>query len=100
MQRQTASDLMNIRLRGSRPAGPVVVTDAPWAAAKFRTMGLYAFAWDDDAPKAIGGLHCVLYHTRPADWQDRADKLAAAGAKLQVIVKGHRAEGDMRVTWK
>lgn len=97
---QSASDLMEIRLKGSRPPGPVVVTDAGWAAARFRDIGLYAFAWDDRAPEAVMGLHCVLYQTRSDGWHDRAVRLGDAAKKLQVIVKGHGPAGDMRVNWK
>ena len=92
MQPQSASDLLQIRITGRRPAGPVVITDSERAARNCRSAGLYAFPWRDGMPMdAFRGLECVLYQSRPGGWERRAEELKKAGAKpLTAIVRGFK----------
>jgi hypothetical protein len=92
MQPQTASDLLQLRIIGKRPAGPVVITDSHKAAAHVRSAGLYSFPWVTGMPlQALRGLECVLYQSTPNGWKARADKIKKAGpAELRVIVRGFK----------
>jgi hypothetical protein len=92
MQPQTASDLLQIRIRGQRPAGPVVITDTERVARVCRSAGLYAIVWRDGMQLvALRGLECVLYQSRPGGWERRAEELKKAGAgPLTAIARGFK----------
>jgi hypothetical protein len=92
MQPQTASDLLQLRIIGKRPAGPVVITDSHKAAAHVRSAGLYSFPWVDGMPlDGVRGLECVFYQSTPNNWKARADVIKkAAGRKIKVIVRGFK----------
>jgi hypothetical protein len=90
MQPQSAYELLQIRIRGQRPAGPVVITDTERAARVCRSAGFYAFAWRDGMQlDGLRGLDVVLYQSRPGGVERRVEAIKKAEpALLTVIVRG------------
>ena len=89
-----------MRVSGSRPVGPVVITDNRWQAEAFRSMGLFAFAWEPFESRLMAGLMVVLYTHDYGDYCNRAAHIAEGQPKqLDVIVKGRTEDADLRLKW-